>query len=293
MHSAPEEQAGRHLPRIGVVLTCHNRRDTTLGCLDALERQVVAAQVDTYLVDDGSTDGTAAAVHAAHPDVRIIQGDGELYWSPGMKLALEHASKGDYDFYLWLNDDSTLDPGALQTLLSTHDRLEARGETPAIVVGSTRDPEYGYVTYGGQVRPDPRRPLQFTIVQPGDEPVRCETMNGNVVLVPRAVVQRIGHIDAAYRHSMGDQDYGLRATAAGIGVWAAPGTLAICAPNPTPVFGRGPLLAELRSLAERRRGLPPQSWATFSRRWAGPAWPLYFASPYLRRAAQVVASHVR
>ncbi len=49
---------------LAVVMTCHNRRETTLRCLRELEAQTLPAgwNMRTYLVDDGSTDGTSAAV---------------------------------------------------------------------------------------------------------------------------------------------------------------------------------------------------------------------------------------
>lgn len=281
--------------RLAAVLTCHNRRESTLACLAALQAQEGdAVEVEAVVVDDGSTDGTGAAVAERYPQATVVYGDGDLFWAPGMRLGLAQAYAGDHDLYLWLNDDTTLDPHALAALIATHDDVVASSGAPALVVGATRDPDTGVHTYGGRRRLDPRRPLAFGLVPITDRPVACDTMNGNVVLVSREVVGRVGNIDPAYRHSMGDFDYGLRARAAGCGVFVAPGTVATCASNPPPPWGTRPLRRELRTLVQRRvPGLPPSSWATFARRWAGPAWPLYFVSPYLKESARVVAAHLR
>ena len=131
-----------------------------------------------------------------------------------MRQAFAAAIVGDYDHYLWLNDDVYLDDGALAVLLDTERRLCQRGEA-VIVVGSTRDPQTGELTYGGVVHPHRWRPLRSELVEPGDAPRPCDTMNGQVVLISRAVVQRIGNIDPAFVQQMGDFDYGLRARAAG------------------------------------------------------------------------------
>ena len=280
--------------RIAAALTCFNRRDQTLACLQALQQQRDVPPVDVVLVDDGSTDGTGAAVTERFPEATVIYGDGQLFWAPGMRLALQQAYARDCDFYLWLNDDTMLDPGALATLIQAHDEVVASTGAPAVVVGATRDPGHGWHTYGGRRQTNPRRPLAFAMVPLADEPVACDTFNGNVVLVSREVVRRVGNIDPAYRHSMGYFDYGLRARAAGCTVHVAPGTLATCASNPPVRWGTRPLRKELQTLVQRRApGLPPTSWATFTRRWAGPGWPLYFASPYLRECARIVAAHVR
>src|SRR5690606_12086568 len=132
----------------------------------------------------------------------------------------------------------------------------------------------GVHTYGGRTRLSRLRRTRFSLVPPADHPQEVETFNGNVVLVPRAVATRIGHVDPAYRHSWADEDYGLRARAAGMSVWQAPGTVGTCARNPQPVFGRRPLRQELRELWGMRLFFP-SDWATFTRRWAGPAWPVF------------------
>ena len=46
---------------ISVLMTCHNRRELTLKCLGLLLSQI-GEDARVYLVDDGSTDGTAVAV---------------------------------------------------------------------------------------------------------------------------------------------------------------------------------------------------------------------------------------
>ena len=77
--------------KIAILMTCHNRRETTLRCLEslALEKRVGVGQwkIDVFLVDDGSTDGTDEAVKATFPKVNVIRGTGNLYWAKGMELA--------------------------------------------------------------------------------------------------------------------------------------------------------------------------------------------------------------
>lgn len=271
--------------RVAVLLTCHERVERTLGCLATLFAQDLdpATAVEVTLVDAASTDGTADAVEAHHPRVEVLRRGAELFWNGGMRVAWAHAWTTDPDHYLWLNDDVELDADALRRLLTTHDRLDGTHGRPSIVVGSTRDPGSGETTYGGVVRPSRWRPLHHELVEPGPRPREVETMNGNVVLVPRAVARRVGVLAAAYAHGMGDYDYGHRAGRAGCAVWVAPGTVGTCARNPAPT--RVPTFAQhRRRLVGPTTGLPVREWVTFARRWAGPAWPLYALSPYVRRS---------
>lgn len=223
-----------------------------------------------------------------------MRGDGDLYWAGGMRAALREAFKGNYDFYLWLNDDTRLDRDAVSVLLATHDSVIKQEGVPSVIVGATRDPSTGAVTYGGRYRPSRLRPSRFRVLQVADVAQATETMNGNVVLVPQTVVDRVGNIDM-FRHSFGDQDYGLRARAAGCNVWVAPGTVADCPANANPVYGGvhggRPLVSEFRGLFSVK-GLYPRDWMRYSRRWHGPLWPLFWLSPYVHGTLRIAAAHL-
>ncbi len=280
--------------RLIAVLASYNRVERTLACLESLFAQRIPdwdVEVSAVLLDDASPDGTSAAVSGAFPSVRVLHGDGSMFWNGGMRAAFAVARQEDPDLYLWLNDDVTLDPGALGTLLATRARLRARGDEPAVVSGSVRDPVTGRVTYGGVRRNAALRPLRFDLVQPGEEPVEVETMHGNCVLLSREVVRRTGDLEPGYSHAMGDLDYGLRARAAGCSVWLTPGTVGTCPDNPG-VEMTGTLTEQWHRL-HGVKGLPPADWRIFARRWAGPAWPVYWASPYVRRMSRSVARRLR
>jgi GT2 family glycosyltransferase len=274
--------------RIAAVMAVHNRRDLTLACLDSLRaQQLLDGILDVFVLDDASNDGTAAAVNERHPDVSLLRGDGQQYWNGGMRHAFGQAIAGDYDYYLWVNDDTKLDDGVLTLLLRTERELCERGHGPVIVAGTTRHPDTGELTYGGQVRLSRWRRLAWTLAQPGSQPRPCETMNGNTVLIPRAVVQRVGNIDPAYVQQMGDYDYGLRARTAGCEVWVSPGTVGTCASHSQRRTDLQPLRRELARLWSVKE-LAPRPWLVFTRRWAGPFWPIYWLSPYVRRGLGLV-----
>jgi GT2 family glycosyltransferase len=280
--------------RLAALLTCHNRKLMTLACLKALFNQELPNEVaiDAYLVDDSSTDGTAEAVAQSYPQVKIIQGDGSLFWNGGTHLAFAEAIKYDYDFYLWLNNDTFLNPNALSKLLETWHNLRDRGERRAIVTGSTCDANTKTLTYGGVVRRSRWRPLKFDLVEPGEEAKRCDTMNGNCVLIPREVVQVVGNLEPAFTHYAGDWDYGLRAGRQGCTVWIAPGYVGTCSQNYQPGseadspidIGDGlKKLGQPKGLPVKEQVLHPfWEWKVFAQRHAGLFWPIYWLIPYRR-----------
>lgn len=179
--------------KFAVLITSHNRRDATLGCLSRLLPQLGEEGV-VYLVDDGSTDGTGSKVRANYPTVRVIDGDGSLYWAKGMRKAWEAAvaERDDWDGFLWLNDDTELDVDALQKLFAAKD-----GER--IVVGDLANSK-GEIVYG--LRKD-------------------DLFTGNCVLVPKKVYERLGMICGEYSHAWADSDYAMMAMRAGIEIVSA------------------------------------------------------------------------
>ncbi|MET0181137.1 MAG: glycosyltransferase [Novosphingobium sp.] len=265
--------AGSDEPAIAVLMTCHNRRDKTLACLAALAGQPLFDAENLFLVDDGSSDGTGASVRALLPGANMIDGDGTLFWAGGMRLAWSRAkaSGRGFTYYLWLNDDVVLDPGALAMLVEDTAAAGPAGSA-AIVAGATRDPASGTITYGAHRRPDRRRPLRLQLVAPAGRPLPVDTISGNVVLVSSAAEARLGSLAGEFEHSFADLDYGLRAKAAGIPVLLARRVAGICPGNPMtgtsldPNLGRVPRLSA--ALRELRR-VHARDWRRLVRRHGG------------------------
>ena len=63
-------------------------------------------------------------------------------------------------------------------------------------------------TYGGRINKK--------LVPLNGKLQKCETFNGNIVLIPHYVHELIGFNDPYFHHSLGDLDYGMRANKAGI-----------------------------------------------------------------------------
>lgn len=204
---------------LAVLLTVFNRKDKTLECLKRLYNQlpIDGYQVDVYLTDDGCTDGTPEAVVSQYPKVHIIHGSGNLYWNRGMYTAWQEAAKQNYDFYLWLNDDTYVYSNMLTSLLE----VSSIKKDKAIIVGATRSLDGTRITYGGRLKNN-------EIPIPNGELVSVSHFNGNIVLIPRYVYNKLGNLDYYFAHSKGDFDYGLRALSAGIEIFQVGECLGEC-----------------------------------------------------------------
>lgn len=272
---------------IAVLLTCFNRKELTLNCLKMLSKQKADNfTLDIYLVDDGCTDGTSQIVRAKFPDVNIIRGTGALYWNGGMRLAWQRALSTKPDFYLWVNDDSFIYKDAVSNLLKSYENLIDKNQEAGAILGSMVDPDSKSLTYGGRAKAKGMNPLSIgKIIQPVNEAIKCDFVNGNLTLIPRNTVDRIGILSDKFTHSMGDFDYGLRAKNAGLDCWVAPGVYGECSANPI----KGSWQDKSLPISERIKKmnaitqLPPVcEWKYFVKQHGGVLWPLLYLDALLR-----------
>ncbi|RZK47340.1 MAG: glycosyltransferase family 2 protein [Pedobacter sp.] len=201
--------------KIAVLITSYNRREKTLVCLKNLMEQkgVPDLALSVFLVDDNSSDGTTAAVNAAYPPVHVIKGTGQLFWAGGMRTAWREAlkSKEKFDYYMLVNDDTFLFPNALQLVFADADRINRE----AIIVGCIKDPSTGEFSYGGRVLRN-RYNISTDILIPNNTPQQCDFGNGNLMLIPASVVEKIGILTDTYTHGLADIEYTTKAKKAGI-----------------------------------------------------------------------------
>lgn len=204
--------------KVGILITSHNRKSITINCLESISLQNLSA--DIFLVDDGSTDGTEVAVRTNFPDVKIIKGDGNLFWNRGMHLAWTVAMDNDYDYYLWLNDDTLLKSGAIQAMVD----LAIDHGNQVVICGATQDKHSLEFTYGG-------RDQKYLPLIPSGKVEEVYYMNGNVVLVPKYVFEKVGILDPFFHHDIGDFDYGLRARKKGVKILTTLDYVGFCERN--------------------------------------------------------------
>ena len=276
-----------YVTRIAVLMTCHNRRETTLECLESLFIAQVPKEttLSIYLVDDGSTDGTGDSVRERYPDVKVLNGDGSLYWCGGMRLAWNEALKSGYDYYLWLNDDTLLFEDALLKMVSTERTVAAMERNPVILAGATRAKDSEKCTYGGKRFNGFFGMPAFKTIEPTSQPERCDAVNGNCVLVSERVVKRVGILSDDFVHGLADLDYGLRAKKQNVNCWIAPGYIGICQENPVKKALKVKSLSTqegVRILGESVTSPPTREWLVFTRRHGGPLWPLLWFRTWLR-----------
>ncbi|MEO1486683.1 MAG: glycosyltransferase family 2 protein [Bacteroidota bacterium] len=217
--------------KLAVLLTCFNRKHKTLHALKSLyeaqARVGSALEMDVFLTDDGSTDGTSEAVIQAYPQVHVLQGNGELFWAGGMRNSWKQAMKESFDAYFLLNDDTILEYNVLQAFLDADSYCKNEFGRGGIYIGSTQDSKSGKLTYGGAKLTN-RFTFKYHHLPPNGSYQPCELGNANILFVSHDVVEKVGTLSEGYRHGVADYDYTLKAAKKNLPVLVMPTFLGVC-----------------------------------------------------------------
>lgn len=207
------------MKRLAILLTVFNRKEKTLHCLENINKCSKPADIalDIFITNDGCTDGTSDAIRDRFPTVKIIDGDGSLFWNRGMFTAWKEAAQFCYDYYLWLNDDTFIYDNIFEILLGVANDIDDNGA----IVGATCVPNTQIVSYGGRL-------INGHAVQPNGKILDVKLANGNILLIPKRVFDVVGLMDPYYRHDKGDSDYSLMVQEKGFRLVQAPCFLGEC-----------------------------------------------------------------
>lgn len=212
----------RQSPKISILLLNWNGKKDTLECLASLER-VRYPNFQPIVVDNGSTDGSIAALRAAHPHLPILENGANLGFAGGNNPGIEWALRHHAEWILLLNNDTIVAPDFLDAFLKAA-KEQPKGKIfgakilrysqPAIIdhLGGFWNPQIGEFTSpdSGQ-RDHPYFNMQAT-----------DYVCGAALLMHRSVPETIGLLEPNFFLFWEESDYCYRAKRAGLEVWTAP-----------------------------------------------------------------------
>jgi GT2 family glycosyltransferase len=188
------------------IIPVYNRKDTTLTCLQHLKKCGYLQIYHIVVVDDASTDGTVEAIHHQYPEVTVLPGNGNLWWTGAIALGMDYACTKGAKYIFWLNDDCLPEDTTLPMM------LEFMETHPNALVAPTcyaRQSNSLVKTHNGfQGR-------KSFAAEPG-EVIPVDGMSGWCVGMPASVFHKIGSPNISkYPHYAGDDMYTLKATRSG------------------------------------------------------------------------------
>jgi peptidoglycan/xylan/chitin deacetylase (PgdA/CDA1 family)/glycosyltransferase involved in cell wall biosynthesis len=198
--------------RFSVVIPTRQRREIVVGTIDALARQR-QRDFEVIVVSDGSTDGTATALHALHPSFPLTVVEQEHRGAAAARNGGAAVARGE--LLLFLDDDMEADPA----LLLEHDRSHRLGAD--LVLGDLPlHPESPPTALAAATGRWAERRRERLALSEGQVPV-TDLLSGQMSISHEAF-ERLGGFDVGFTRGGlvpgADRDFGYRARKAGLRV---------------------------------------------------------------------------
>lgn len=191
---------------IYILTAVHNRLKDTTEFLDCFKNQT-HKEFKIFLVDDGSTDGSSEYISKNYPEVKILKGGGNLWWTGSINLALKEVIPQfkTGDFILIINSDVTFESNYFSNLIK--DSVE---NNRAVVGSLSRDYLNKNEIIDKGIKMDWKRYVYFSspFLEGKNFSDDVDTLSTRGVLIPVEVIEKIGLMDEKhFPHYGSDYDY--------------------------------------------------------------------------------------
>jgi len=191
---------------VSVCIVNWNTRELLARCLQSIRQHTDGVAVEVIVVDNGSSDGSAAMIALGFPEVRLIEPDENLGFARGCNLAAASASG---QCVLYLNPDTELATNAIHgmwqflmnspaygavgcRLLNTDGSIQP---TCAAALPTPRN-ELSALLFLDRLFPRSRAFRPRELADGGHDDSRdAECLSGACMMLPRALALRLGGFD--------------------------------------------------------------------------------------------------
>jgi len=108
-------------PRVYAITLNWNGKDDTIECVESLKK-VNYPNFQIIVVDNGSTDGSVAALRGKYSDIIIVENGRNLGYAEGFNTGMRYGLQQRADYFLILNNDTVIDPNAPGELVRVAER---------------------------------------------------------------------------------------------------------------------------------------------------------------------------
>lgn len=218
------------MKKLSILIPVFNNIKYTKTCIKQLDVLLSAGDLDyvheIIIVDDNSTDNTSEWIKSNYPDVKILNGNGNLWWSGSINKGIKYAiNENKSDFVLFWNNDIIPDEKYFITLSkyinsSNNDSIIgskiycSQEDDKVWSMGGIFNPRTGKRYMPGFMEKDNINFQKIT---------KVNWLPGMGTLVPVDIVEEIGYLDNNnFPQYHGDSDYTYRAYKKGYSVIVDP-----------------------------------------------------------------------
>ena len=200
---------------IYIIIPVHNRKDFTRVCLNSIRKQTFK-DFEIIVIDDGSTDGTDVMLREEFPEVHVIHGNGNWWWTKSVNEGVKYSLRSDAHHILTLNNDLIVKKDYLESLI----RLNR--DNKKSIIGSVsvdiRNPEniqfcgVKWNSIHAKYTKINEKSISYSELKNNIGLTHTDLLPGRGTLIPSKVFNQIGLYDEKnFPHYAADEDFSLRA----------------------------------------------------------------------------------
>lgn len=202
----------RNEKTVNIVIPTYNRKKILRNCLRCLSVQSYN-NYKIIVVDDGSQDGTSIMISEEFPDIKVIKGNGNLWWTGSVNKGIIDVLNNSYrdDFILIMNDDVEVEKNFIKKMVCSYNdknligALEVDIQNPELIInGGIKIDWYSakyYILNRGK---------NISMFKK-DKLVEVSTLTGRGTLIPVEVFMEVGLYNEKHFKQCGDTEFPVRA----------------------------------------------------------------------------------
>jgi GT2 family glycosyltransferase len=212
---------------LSVVIVNLNTKDILCQCLDSLNQVAKKFEMEIFVVDNGSMDGSGEIVRKRFPGVKLVENQMNLGFAKANNQALRLA-KGKY--VLLLNPDTQIKGGAIEEMIlfmSAHPEVGVAGGQLLNSDGSKQNSIANFPSLATELLNKSLLRWLFPEKFPGKEksyvgPIEVDSVIGACMTVRRDAMEQVGLLDEDYFLFMEETDWCYRMKKAGWKIYHIP-----------------------------------------------------------------------
>ena len=207
--------------KITIIILNWNGAKDTIECINSIEN-IKNVSYDILVVDNGSEQDDYLELKNKFPEIKLIRSEKNLGFTGGNNLGIEYAMNSNPDYFLLLNNDTTVESDFIDYLLGVFDKYKNAG-IAAPRINYYNEPKKIW-SEGGKI--SRFRGSGFAYSERYEKKIETEYksvtfISGCCMLIKREVIDKIGLFDINYFLYVEDTDLCKRTLDAGYKIYVA------------------------------------------------------------------------
>ena len=203
-------------PKVCILVLNWNGADDTIACLGSLQ-ELTYPHTEILVIDNGSKDDSVKRIQQVFPAVDLLELPENLLYGGGNNAGLEWARGRDFDYLIFLNNDTTVAADFVEPLLAAFASDRSVGMAAPLMCYAA-DPDL--VWYGGGsvnlwTGRVAHKHIRDSVSSIGPRAVSTDYITGCCLMIPTSLAVELGGFDPAFKMYGEDVDLSLRCRAAG------------------------------------------------------------------------------